>query len=460
MYVNINYSILVSERERRVLRNKHNMNKLFNKKQLLNQLNSAVEKRERKLNNLIRERDLISKSTYSDDKEIKYEAVRKKISEIELVLERLIKQRDELEDKIDEIEYNAKIDTKVRKDKKKVSTINVHSIVNNLTNSSKNNILSYDVLYNKIPPNVLSADLIDEIVNLLKQRGIQVLDKVYKEEEVGQYLGKIDEEIIEYERNVELQLNDLYKGSFVISDNDDNISKSQTITETSTKGATALGRVDINISPPHLPRITDVIPKLTNEISSLLTSKSNTRIKEKKGISLTRIESIESTILGGAKTDSNNNDILPYQGPKIYGKTRFDNDRRLSLYAKTVGDRAEEIVIKFLEESLPQNEQSTIRWISKAGETPGWDISYYNAENQLVAIEVKGTTGDFFPNIEITANEWNAAIELQERYWIYLVTGSLGINPQIQRIQNPVRLKESGILNVTPILWKIEMMSQ
>ena len=146
MYVNINYSILVSERERRVLRNKHNMNKLFNKKQLLNQLNSAVEKRERKLNNLIRERDLISKSTYSDDKEIKYEAVRKKISEIELVLERLIKQRDELEDKIDEIEYNAKIDTKVRKDKKKVSTINVHSIVNNLTNSSKNNILSYDVL--------------------------------------------------------------------------------------------------------------------------------------------------------------------------------------------------------------------------------------------------------------------------------------------------------------------------
>jgi hypothetical protein len=423
----------------------------------LNQLNRSIEKRERKLDNLIRERGLISKSTYSDDKEIKYEEGRKKISDIEIDLERLIKQREELKDKIQDYAWG---NTKVKKDEKKVRTINVNSIVNNLTKNSKDNILSYDALYNKIPDDVLSADLIDEVVNLLKQRGIKVIDKVYKEEDVGQYLGKIDEEIIAYERNVELQLKDLYKGSYVKRDNNDNISESKTIIDTSKKGPTVLGNFEINIPPPHLPRIIDVLPKLTNDINSLLTSKSKTKIKEKKDISLTRIESIEPTILGGAKTDSNDNDILLYQGPKIYSKTRFDNDRRLSLYAKTVGDRAEEIVIKFLEKSLPQNEKSTIRWISQAGETPGWDISYYNAENQLVAIEVKGTTGDSFPNIEITANEWNAANELQERYWIYLVTGSLGINPQIQRIQNPAKLKESGILNVTPILWKIEMMSK
>jgi hypothetical protein len=412
----------------------------------LYEVNRAIKKNENRLRIFITERNFKGNNS---------EELRKKISETELVLEQLIKERGELED---EIEYNAKVDTKVKKDKKKVSTINVNSIVNNLIKNSNDKILSYDVLYNKIPPDVLSADLINDVVNLLKQRGIQVLDKVYKEEDVGQYLGKIDEEINAYERTVELQLNDLYKGSYVKRDNDDNISKSTAIIDNSKKVQTIFGNNEINIPPPHLPRIIDVIPKLAKDINSLLASK--TKITEKKDISLTRIESIEPIILGGAKTDSNDNGILPYQGPKIYGKTRFDNDRRLSLYAKTVGDRAEEIVIKFLEESLPQNEKITIRWISKAGETPGWDISYYNAENQLVAIEVKGTTGESFPNVEITANEWNAAIELQERYWIYLVTGSLGLNPQIQRLQNPFKLKEAGILNVTPVLWKIEMRSQ
>jgi len=429
--------------------NEQSKKKLSKAKWALYEVDRAIKKHENRLRLFINERDF--KSNFSDE-------LRKKTSETELVLEQLIKKRGELEDEVDEIEYNAKIDTKVKKDKKRVSTINVNNIANQLTKNSKNNILSYDVLYNKIPPSVVSADLIDEIVKILKEKGIQVIDKVYKEDDVvGQYLEKIDDEITEYERNIELQLNDLYKGSFSTRDSDDNDSKSQVSKDTSSKIATAVG---INIPPPHLPRITDVMPKLANEIGSLLASKSNTRIKETKDISLKRLESIEPIILSGAKTDLHNNDTLQYQGPKIFSKTRFDNDRRLSLYAKTVGDRSEEIVIKFLEESLPQKEKSTIRWISKAGETPGWDISYYNAENQLIAIEVKGTTGEYFPNIEITANEWNAAIELQDRYWIYLVTGSFGINPQIQRLQNPVKLKEFGILNITPILWKIEMLSQ
>ncbi len=426
-----------------------NMNKLAKIKWALYEVNEAIKKNKMRLSRFINERDF--KSNNSNE-------LRKKISKTELVLEQLIKKRGALEEEKGEIEDTVKINTKVKKDKERISTINVDRIVNQLTKKSKNNILSYDTLYNKIPPDVVSANLIDEIVKILKEKGIQVIDKVYKED-VGQYLEKIDDEITEYERNIELQLNDLYKDSFEKKDNDDYISKAQVIKDNSTKAVTTLGKIQFNIPPPHLPRITDVMPKLTNESDSLLASKANTRIKETKEVSLKRLESIEPIILSGAKTDSHNDDILQYQGPKIYSKTRFDNDRRLSLYAKTVGDRAEEIVIKFLEESLPQNEKSTIRWISKAGETPGWDISYYNAENQLVAIEVKGTTGDSFPNIEITANEWNAANELQERYWIYLVTRSLGTNPQIQTIQNPVRLKESGVLHVTPILWKIEMIS-
>lgn len=431
--------------------NEHSKKKLSKAKWALYEVEKTIKKHENRLRLFISERDF--KSKHSNDNETKEDELRKKISETELVLEQLIKKRGELEN---EIEYQALVDTKVKKDKKKISTLNVDSIVSQLIKKSKNNILSYDTLYNKIPPDIVSADLIDEIEKILKGKGIQVIDKIYKEDDVGQYLEKIDDEITEYERNIELQLTDLYKGHLSTRDSDDNVAKSQVSKDTSSKIATA---VRINVTPPHLPRITDVMPKLTNESGSLLASKANTKIKETKEISLKRLESIEPIILIGTKSNSHINDISQYQGPKIFSKTRFDNDRRLSLYAKTVGDRAEEIVIKYLEESLPQKEKTSIRWISKAGETPGWDISYYNAENQLVAIEVKGTTGEYFPNVEITANEWNAAIELQERYWIYLVTGSFGINPQIQRLQNPVKLKESGILNVTPILWKIEMMS-
>jgi hypothetical protein len=147
------------------------------------------------------------------------------------------------------------------------------------------------------------------------------------------------------------------------------------------------------------------------------------------------------------------------QWPKAYGQMRFDNDRRLSLYAKLVGERAEEIVIKYLGETLLSNEKDSIRWISKGGEKPGWDIEYVDSARGLVAIEVKGTTGDSFPNVEITSNEWAAANELRDRYWIYLVSGCFELSPQIQRLQNPVRLQELGTLQATPILWKIEMIS-
>ncbi len=145
--------------------------------------------------------------------------------------------------------------------------------------------------------------------------------------------------------------------------------------------------------------------------------------------------------------------------PKFYSKLRIENDRRLSLYASRVGERAEEIVIKYLYETLLDEEKPTIKWISKRGETPGWDIEYLDSAKNLVAIEVKGTTGQSFSNIEITGNEWEAAEELKNFYWIYLISKCLSTDPQIQRINNPFQQKELGVLDVTPILWRIELLS-
>ena len=51
------------------------------------------------------------------------------------------------------------------------------------------------------------------------------------------------------------------------------------------------------------------------------------------------------------------------------------------------------------------DQKSTIRWRAQEGYTPGWDIEYADERGNIVAIEVKGTTGYAFPNVELTGNE-------------------------------------------------------
>jgi hypothetical protein len=305
--------------------------------------------------------------------------------------------------------------------------------------SGEKQSLTYDDLYRYVPDDIVSADMIDEIVGLLTEKNVKV---TVKKNKIKKKQYPIDYERIEYERNVDDQLSELFKGAFEKIDYNNNID------QTSVN--------DVKIAPPLLPRIADVSPQLANNDNSLILSE--VRVEEKRYIDLGQIETIKPTIIEETAADLEDNSIVPSEISKIYGKERFSN-RRLSLFAKIAGDRSEEIVIKFLNETLLSQEKDTIRWISKAGETPGWDIAYFDSDNRMVAIEVKGTTGDSFPNVEITANEWSAANELRDRYWIYLVTSCFKNNPKIQRLNNPVLLKESGILRVTPMLWKIEMLS-
>lgn len=212
------------------------------------------------------------------------------------------------------------------------------------------------------------------------------------------------------------------------------------------------------IQLPHIPNFDKVNPSLTSDDVSLLVEKKN--ISNDKKPRKNRSEHMKAMVLEDLSVQSYDCPVTANESlPKVYSKVRFDNDRRLSLYAKVVGERAEKIVIKYLTDTLIPRERESIRWISKSGETPGWDIEYCGSDNNIVAIEVKGTNGKNFPNIEITGNEWNAAIELRDHFWIYLVSDCLGTSPKIQRLQNPFKLKEAGLLRTTPILWRIEMIS-
>lgn len=118
--------------------------------------------------------------------------------------------------------------------------------------------------------------------------------------------------------------------------------------------------------------------------------------------------------------------------------------------AKIYGDRAEEIVFEYLR----NKNVDRLKWVAKDGDKPGWDIEYFENEN-LIAIEVKGTSGKQFLSVDITSNEWDAAIFLGARYHLALVTECLSIAPNLEFLINPYKLYENGQLEVQPSIYKL-----
>jgi hypothetical protein len=65
---------------------------------------------------------------------------------------------------------------------------------------------------------------------------------------------------------------------------------------------------------------------------------------------------------------------------------------------------------------------------------PGFDLLSKYPTRQL-SIEVKGRAG--IGNVELTENEWVAACNLRDRYWLYVVFNCASSHPRLLRIQNP-----------------------
>lgn len=148
--------------------------------------------------------------------------------------------------------------------------------------------------------------------------------------------------------------------------------------------------------------------------------------------------------------------LLPNNIPKNF--SGFNNRRynkKTSKLSKKIGDRAEELVKKWLENNLPSPERESIRWVSKEGETPGWDIEYIDANSRKIKIEVKGTSGNVFNSFELTAQEKEAAEEYTGDFWLLLVRNCLDFNPRITKIVNPINEIKKGTLKIEPIQYRI-----
>jgi hypothetical protein len=128
---------------------------------------------------------------------------------------------------------------------------------------------------------------------------------------------------------------------------------------------------------------------------------------------------------------------------------------RRSRFAKAIGDRAEELVVRHLNRGL--GARVSVRHVAGEGDTPGWDIEYLSEAGELNAVEVKATTASMFLNFQLAAGELSAAKDLGEKYWVYLVSDCLTARPRLQVVNDPAGLLVQGLLRAEPLSWNITL---
>jgi len=105
------------------------------------------------------------------------------------------------------------------------------------------------------------------------------------------------------------------------------------------------------IQLPAIPDFNRVTPSLTRNDESILVEKKN--FSENKNFRTNPPEYIKPFIIDDISTRGEDLSATTNESlPKVYSKVSFDNDRRLSLYAKLVGERGEKIVLKYLADTL------------------------------------------------------------------------------------------------------------
>jgi hypothetical protein len=88
----------------------------------------------------------------------------------------------------------------------------------------------------------------------------------------------------------------------------------------------------------------------------------------------------------------------------------------------------------------------------------GYDLESHRANGDIVAIEVKGRAGR--GAVQLTENEWPTAINVRERYWLYVVA-DCATSPVLYRVQDPayklaVKTRQSFAINFGDILREAE----
>ena len=144
--------------------------------------------------------------------------------------------------------------------------------------------------------------------------------------------------------------------------------------------------------------------------------------------------------------------LLPQRGQGSGESKDGRHQTRYSRSAKIVGDRAEEIVFRWIQNN--RTSARDIRWLAREGYSPGWDIQFTNDDGVVIAVEVKGTSEDRFVSFELTANELAAMKAKNDAFWLVLVADCLSGSPIIEIIENPCALLGTRFA-AEPIRWRL-----
>ena len=146
---------------------------------------------------------------------------------------------------------------------------------------------------------------------------------------------------------------------------------------------------------------------------------------------------------------------LLIQRPRRASTTSRELSAGRSSHSKDAGDRAEELVYRWLRSTLPEVCRDSVDWIAQRLLVPGWDIEYTNSIGCRIAVEVKGTSMARFSAVELTANEWKAAQKERQNYVIALVASVFSSSPRISLLRDPYGRMEQGALEVEPTGWRL-----
>lgn len=178
--------------------------------------------------------------------------------------------------------------------------------------------------------------------------------------------------------------------------------------------------------------------------SSKCTSSSNCKSISFTDGSIPKLEDVNISEGKGLLVSSKNNKSL---NPS----TSKNNSPRYSRNAKKIGDRAEELVCRYLKEKGYLN----VRWEADLGNKPGYDISCETSTGMKLHIEVKGTVSNKITNFILTDGELKAAMKLKENYYMAFVVNCLSVNAQVELVANPNELMANNSWNSKPLTYLV-----
>jgi hypothetical protein len=153
---------------------------------------------------------------------------------------------------------------------------------------------------------------------------------------------------------------------------------------------------------------------------------------------------------------------FPKKKKKRKKSKKIDYERK-SKNAKRIGDRGEQIVLKYEKNFLQKNNKkqlaNKVKHISKKDDRAGYDILSFDINGNKKFIEVKSTLNSIGKGqLNITSNEYIISQETNN-YYIYVVYEAGGLNPKIWAIKADDFFTNKNVA-LTPILYRIELKTE